>query len=688
MHTAMERPRWAPTILRFLPPALLLVHAGLLMYGAAVHSPSIDEVGHMAAGLSHWKFQRFDLYHVNPPLVRMVAVTPVLFAEPKYDWSAYSDAPGARSEFQVGRDFISANGERSFWFFTWARWACIPFSLLGGYVCYRWARELYGDWSGLLALTLWCFEPNILAHAQMITPDAGATAFGVTAAYFFWKWLKEPSWELAFGTGLALGVAELSKTSWILFFALWPLLWVIWKLPEVRSLSPRAWLNQAGQLALILCAAVFLINATYVFDGSMTPLGDYSFVSDALGGSREQRWTQPGNRFANSWVGVLPVPVPRDYLLGIDVQKHDFEVHTDSYLRGEWRNEGWWYYYIYALAIKVPLGVWLLALLAVFLGLTGHRYLAKLGAMLSRPHFSTVLPSNPPPRKHETLARTHAFAGLGPDVVSEPSRESMAPSTEEGAGVDTIGRTQGGYAASWRDELTVLAPAILVLTFVSSQTGFNHHSRYVLPIFPFAFIWMSKAARVFALKQRVAMLLAGGAVAWAVASSLWVYPHCLSYFSEIVGGPANGSEHLVDSNIDWGQDLMYLRDWLKEHPKARPFGLAYFGGFDPRVAGIEFELPPTFETNPGESIGTHAQEIGPRPGWYAVSVSMLRGRAYSISDGKGGEQGFPLNSFCWFQRFQPVAHTGWSIYIYRITPEECTKVRRELGLPELIGSPP
>jgi len=214
-------------ILRLLPAALLLVQAGLLGYGAAVHSPCIDEVGHMAAGLSHWKLGRFDLYHVNPPLVRMVAVVPVLFADPKYDWSAYSEAPGSRSEFELGRQFIAANGERSFWFFTWARWACIPFSLLGGYICYRWARDLYGEWSGLLALTLWCFGPNILANGQMITPDMGATALGLTAAYFFWKWLKEPSWSLAILVGLAMGTAELTKTTWILLFALWPLLWCI-----------------------------------------------------------------------------------------------------------------------------------------------------------------------------------------------------------------------------------------------------------------------------------------------------------------------------------------------------------------------------------------------------------------------------------------------------------------------------
>jgi 4-amino-4-deoxy-L-arabinose transferase-like glycosyltransferase len=235
-------------ILQVLPAALLLVHVGLLGYGAAVHSPCIDEVGHMAAGLSHWKLGHFDLYHVNPPLVRMVAVVPVLFAEPKCDWSLYSDAPGARTEFGIGRQFITDNGERSFWFFTWARWACIPFSLLGGYICYRWARELYGEGSGLLALTLWCFGPNILANGQLITPDMGATALGVTAGYLFWKWLKQPHWLLVPVVGLALGMAELTKMTWILLFILWPLLWLIWRAPDWRRLSPRGWLVQASQL--------------------------------------------------------------------------------------------------------------------------------------------------------------------------------------------------------------------------------------------------------------------------------------------------------------------------------------------------------------------------------------------------------------------------------------------------------
>ena len=82
--------------------------------------------------------------------------------------------------------------------------------------------------------------------------------------------------------------------------------------------------------------------------------------------------------------------------------------------------------------------------------------------------------------------------------------------------------------------------------------------RDVLPIFPFAFVWMSKAARAFERKVRWTAVLVGGAAAWAVASSLWVYPHSLSYFNEAAGGPAGGHNHLVDSNIDWGQDLLFL----------------------------------------------------------------------------------------------------------------------------------
>ena len=363
-------------ILRLLAAALLLAHAGLLAYGTAVHSPVIDEVGHMAAGLSHWQLGKFDLYHVNPPLVRMVAAVAGAVGGTEIRLVDIFRRAGARSEFAIGQNFITANGERSFWLFTWARWACIPFSLLGGYVCFRWARELYGDWSGLLALTLWCFGPYILANGQMITPDMGATALGVTAAYAFWRWLKRPGGEAVLAAGLVLGLTLLTKTTWIILFGLWPVLWLAWRLPDWRVTTGRTWLAQGLQLGAIFGLAVCVLNAGYLFQGSMRRLGDFAFVSDSLGGRSRPGVTIGSNRFTGSWLGSVPVPVPKDYLLGVDVQKRDFESHYNSYLRGEWRKPGWWYYYLYAMASKVPLGVWLLALLAVFLCLTRRGYAA------------------------------------------------------------------------------------------------------------------------------------------------------------------------------------------------------------------------------------------------------------------------------------------------------------------------
>ncbi|MCG8450391.1 MAG: glycosyltransferase family 39 protein, partial [Pirellulales bacterium] len=192
---------------------LLLIHTGLLTYSAYVHSPTLNEPGHLVAGLSHWKFGRFELYRVNPPLVRMVAALPVMAVGYEEDWSGFYEGPGARPVFGMGEDFVAANGDRSFFLFMIARWACIPFSWIGGIVCYLWARDLYGRPAGVMACTLWCFSPNILAHASLITADAGGTALGVAACYTFWQWLKKPTWTQAALTGVVLGLAELAKTT-------------------------------------------------------------------------------------------------------------------------------------------------------------------------------------------------------------------------------------------------------------------------------------------------------------------------------------------------------------------------------------------------------------------------------------------------------------------------------------------
>lgn len=571
----------------FLVVAILLTHVGLLGWSASCHSPTVDEPGHLVAGISHWEFGRYELYRVNPPLVRMVAVLPVLIAGYEPDWSSFQAHPGARPVFAMGGNFVAANGRRTLWLTTLARWACIPLSLIGALVCYVWARDLYGSGAGLLALLLWCASPNILAHASMITPDAAATALGIAACYAFWKWLKKPNWTRTVVAGVALGVAELAKFTLAVFYPLWLVIWLAYRLPERKHLTARRLSRELGLLAVTMCLSLIVINLGYSFEETLKPLGSFEFVSKTFGGEKAAGLS--GNRFRGTWLEKLPAPLPANYLRGMDIQRCDFEyMKRPSFLRGEFSKTGWWYYYLYGLAIKVPLGTWLLVLLAA-----GSRLMSAAGS------------------------------------------------------------------ARWRDRLVLLAPLVVILTLVSSQTAFSHHFRYVLPIFPFAFVWMSQVAQQSSRAVRASALLA---LLWCVGSSLWVYPHSLSYFNELVGGPRGGRHHMIDSNIGWGQDLLFLEQWMNEHPEAKPLYLVYYGYFDPAHIGIDYDFPKL------SSLADDAPGSRPmrEPGWYAVSVHFLSGFSWRVSRGRSADW-VPKHAFTDLLEQEPTATAGYSIYIYHVS---------------------
>ena len=616
VYRLLEQPRAA----RRAVVGLLVIHTFLLGYSAYVHSPTLNEPGHLVAGLSHWKFGRFDVYNVNPPLVKMVAALPVMVVGYNEDWSSFYADPGARPEMAMGEDFVKANGKRSFFLFMIARWACIPFSWLGAIICYLWARDLFGGPSGVLACAIWCVEPNILAHASLITPDAHATALGLAACYTFWRWLKHPTWSQAALTGVVLGLAELAKTTLILFYPLWPFMWLIYRLATPRSQLPAPryfFFREACMLALRMAIGLYILNLGYAFEGSLTPLKDFHFVSDLFTGrearvesqepdSASSRGPAPSppsvNRFANTWLGHAPVPFPQNYLLGIDLQQKDFEHYgRPSYLRGVWRDRGWWYYYLYACAIKVPLGLWALGLLALFLSLR-----ERLGGGQ---------------RFHRPVGE-----GQGEGTQSNTSALRLTP------------------YASRRDLFILLFPPLVIFTVVSSKTGFSEHMRYVLPSFPFFFIAISGVGRLLRNSKGVVLTTPLGGVycersrrswrfrfvplfsvplvgvlsSWLFASSLWIYPHSLSYFNEAIGGPLNGASHLLGSNVDWGQDLVYLNQWIANEATPGATDVASTATYDLRDLGLNVGA---LRTHVITATGSSPSET--RTKWAATSVNFF-----------------------------------------------------------------
>ncbi len=495
--------------------ALLFAQAGLLAYSATRHSPTHLEPAFLASGIAHWQLARFELYRVNPPRVRMIAALPVLAVGCKTDWNRFEDSRSSRAEFRVGEDFIRANGPASIPIFVYARWACIPFSLLGAFYAYRWANELYGGAAGLVALTLYVFEPNLLAHGELITPDGACTALGIVAGYTFWRWLKEPACGRAFVAGAALGLAELTKMSWLILFAVWPALWLFWRgcgrwrISPVRPGTEQSDATQwrlrslypgpAGfarpsfrQLAMIVAVSVWVINAGYGFDGFGWQIGEFQFGSTTFTGRDFPG--RPGNRFRDGWLSAFPVPLPAQYVLGLDRQKQDLEYFPQkSYLRGKWKQGGWWYYYLYGLFVKVPCGVW---------GLLGLVICLR---------------------------------------VFERDR-----------------------LVEWRDEVVLLTPAVLLLLVVSSQTAFNIHLRYAFPSLGLMLIFLGQAGARFSCRMSRANLLVLGLTAYSVVSALCIYPHQLAYFNDFAGGSKNGYRHLLGSSVDWGQDWLYAREIVRK----------------------------------------------------------------------------------------------------------------------------
>lgn len=259
-HVAPQR---GHSITRWIQISIVTVlgsHVGLLAWSAWLHSPTFNEVGHLPAGLSHLSMGRFELYRANPPLVRSLAAIPAVLFGAKTDWTHFDNEDLGNSVSIVAIDFVKANGYRSFWLYTMARWACIPFSVLAGWLCFRMAAEMYGVLSGFLAMILWCFSPDVLGHGATIMPDIPAAALGLATCYAFWRWLIEPIWYRAMVLGIILGLAELTKFTLLVFYPLGIVLWLLYR-SSMSCRNPGSnCLREAGMLSFVCLLSLAIIN--------------------------------------------------------------------------------------------------------------------------------------------------------------------------------------------------------------------------------------------------------------------------------------------------------------------------------------------------------------------------------------------------------------------------------------------
>jgi len=183
-------------------------------------------------------------------------------------------------------------------------------------------------------------------------------------------------------------------------------------------------------------------------------------------------------------------------------------------------------------------------------------------------------------------------------------------------------------------------------TFFSSV---NIGYRHLLPLLPFLFILISRLAlQVSRFKSHVLRLTFYALLACYLVGALCISPHYLAFFNALAGGPASGYRHLVDSNLDWGQNLWQLRDWMEENGVERVY-YAHYSPARPQVYGIQADfLPPDPRAVP-------FAPLDPAPGIYAIGATVLQG-VYTPD----------VNTYAWFRAHEPAAILGHALFVYEV----------------------
>jgi hypothetical protein len=378
----MFRRNWAI----FAAVALVLIMITEVALSTLQESPSWDEGDHIYAGYMNWKHGEYDLNPEHPPLVKLIATLPLLSLDLKI-------APRQNRYFKSesyygGQTLLFHNGPGDGGHYTVdtllfrAHMAVLVFAVALAFLLFFAGNEMFGPVAGLIALTLFVFDPTVLVNAPFVTTDTGA-AFGFFASvYAFYRFAKNTTWQRAVVCGLAVGVALVSKHSTVLLVPILILLGAgelagRWKAD--RRWPGREALRLGIGVGAIFAIALFVLWGVYSFRFAMQPqdVTMRSFTAQIAPLS-------PALKAILSFCEHFHL-LPESYLFGFaDVVRVGDGM--PAYIFGKIYAHGQWYYFPSILSLKWSVGVLGLLALAIYAFATGkvHR---------SREVFFLVLPA-------------------------------------------------------------------------------------------------------------------------------------------------------------------------------------------------------------------------------------------------------------------------------------------------------
>jgi len=558
---------------RYIAAALLLLSFSLALTSARTKSATFDEDAYVGKGAAIWFRSNYGLRTAHPALAPLIGTTPLL-TEPGFAEAVASSKCEAGSARRCGRELLFFHSDTRRVLFL-VRLPTIGLLVMLGALVYRWARALYGQWGGLLALTVYAFEPNLLAHGRLLTLDLPSAAFASLVLYTAWRFWQQPGWWRLAAWGVALGLAGATRYTLV---SVVPVLVAMTLAHAARPvghtglLKSRCWITAALVGCAVGIVAALTVWAVYGFTFGPVP----------------------------DWGIRLPAPA---YFYDLRELLAYHSKPQDAFLLGRHYTGGWWPYFMVTMAVKTPLSV------LILLGM----------ALVSLVHWRQVR----------------------------------------------------------RGELLILAASSLYYA-LSLASPFNIGHRHLLPILPLLAIFIGRLGPRLAAGRRLWRYAIGALIGWLVFSTWRIYPHYLAYFNELVG-PRDGYRVLVDSNLDWGQDLPALERYVAEHNISSLY-LSWFGESRPWQYDVPYRSIPSKPDELSDIYTRVYHPDYPPPGTYAVSATNLQALLFEDKA-----------LFSWFLQREPVAQPGYSILVYqvpRLLDPEAPPVTVALGSTQIDRVPP
>lgn len=601
---------------RWIIGAVLAAVAIVSILNAKNDSLIYDEDAHIPAGYSYLTQHDMRLNPEHPPLIKDLAALPLLSMHLNFDTSLpFWNKDPDTAQWEAGKVLLFESGNNPDKIIFWSRIPIILLSLLLGLFIFKWTRELAGTAAGVFAFLLYAFDPNVLGHNHFVTTDLGIAAFVAFSFYYYFRFIKDPSWKNVFWAGLFLGLVQLAKFSSVLIFPVFFLATIIYPLVRLNRhhlesdfrFRIKRLFEYIGKAIIVLIFSLVIVWVIYYLDTYRMPQAklpeiiNYYFNTATL----PVIYAKKIFFWLNNFAFLAPLA---DYFFGVSRVIQRVSGGNSTYFLGELStNKGFLSYFPIVFLIKESFSALILFLAALVIA------------------FFRLLKT--------TFQKEHGF--------SHKIRHYL------------------------RKNITEFSMFLFIVLYaVTSIYGrLNIGFRHLFPILPLAFILCAKILFHFVRRVRspqtrfifYASLLF--LVLYLLLETVFAYPSYTSYFNESVGGPKNGYKYVTDSNADWGQDLKRLKNFLDLHPEIGKIRVDYFG-----MADVAYYLGDKYE------LWSNKQIPLSETGWYAISTEFLE---QSIHDKSKPDS----QSYRWLENKKPAYQVGTSILIYYISADDLKSIQ-------------